>query len=178
MEDEFGAEEDRPVRKIVKGRGTGGSSSQDVREMGDMSRYKGAAGVFDSVDSRRDGSSGPGPSPSIEGWIIFISNVNQEATEEDVVDRFGEYGEVKNIQMNLDRKTGFVKGYALVEYETKAQAKAAIDDSDGQEIFGQIVSVDWAFWNGPSKELKPRRRRVSGEKRAASPVTVVKRGRT
>lgn len=51
------------------------------------------------------------------------------------------------------------QGYALVEFESKAEAQAAIDDTDGQDIFGQVVSVDWAFWNGPSKEVNPRRRR-------------------
>lgn len=30
-----------------------------------------------------------------------------------MVDRFGEFGDVKNVQMNLDRRTGFVKARSL-----------------------------------------------------------------
>ncbi|KAJ8541655.1 hypothetical protein K7X08_002471 [Anisodus acutangulus] len=150
----------------------GGSSSAPKKTKGRGFREEAAeadrnarmSAPFDSLDS--DG--GPGPERSIEGWIVLVTGVNEETQEDDLHNEFGEFGEIKNLHLNLDRRTGFVKGYAFIEYENFEEAQRVINEKDGAEFLTQTVHVDWAFSRGPFKRRNARRRSPRGH-RSRSP---------
>jgi RNA-binding protein 8A len=137
--------------------GAGGrkQKGRGFRDAGDRAERH-DSGAFETLPGGGDG--GPGPAKSVEGWVVFVTGIHEEAQEEDVSDAFGEYGDVRNIYLNLDRQTGFVKGYALVEYASRKEAQAAIDGLNGKQLLTQPIAVTWAFVQGPAKGGKGGRR--------------------
>lgn len=86
-----------------------------------------------------------GPLRSVEGWVLFVTGVHEEAQEDDLMDAFSEHGTVNKVQINVDRQTGLAKGYALIEYATQSEAQDAINTLHGAELLGKKIGVHWAF---------------------------------
>lgn len=99
--------------------------------------------IYESIPSSKESAQ-----PSIEGWIVLVTGVHEEASEEDVSDKFAEYGLIRNCHLNLNRRTGYVMGYALIEYQDYDEAKRAIDEADGTMLLGKVVSCNFAFVKG------------------------------
>jgi len=147
----------------VKRKGRGFKSTENGRDNDNA--------TYDSLPDSGEATTGSTQkviaAKSVEGWIVIVTGVHEEATEEDIQDKFSEYGEIRNLHLNLDRRTGYVKGYALIEYEKRSQADEAIKDASGTTLLDQTIQCDYAFVRPQVSEQKPKAK--SGRGRSASP---------
>lgn len=86
---------------------------------------------------------------SIEGWTLFLTGLHEECTEDDLTDLLSEYGLLRGIRLNLDHRTGYVKGYAVVEYNEYEEARRAQENLDGLTFMDGAISADFAFIKPP-----------------------------
>lgn len=147
MEEEPRQQQQQRLKSVAvggkkKGRGFREPDREEEAQRGSNPRYE-------ALDAGAGGAAGP--ARSVEGYVLFVTGLHEEAQEEDVVEAFAEYGDVKNVYLNLDRQTGYVKGYALIEYATLDEASKAKEGLDGTELLGQVISINWAFVKAANK---------------------------
>ena len=75
---------------------------------------------------------------------LFVGNLSFETTSDEIRDLFSEVGAVDSCQVITDRDTGRSKGFGFVEMNTKADAIAAREKLNGQDLHGRSLKVDEA----------------------------------
>ncbi len=75
---------------------------------------------------------------------IYVGNLAESATEEDLLRAFSEFGRVASVNIIKDRQTGRPRGFAFVEMPDGAEAARAISGLNLREINGRSVTVNEA----------------------------------
>ncbi|MBY0360059.1 MAG: RNA-binding protein [Candidatus Obscuribacterales bacterium] len=89
---------------------------------------------------------------------IFVGNLSFKLTEADVERLFAESGQVVSVVIPTDAETGRKRGFAFVEMGTTAEAEAAIQALNGQEVEGRQIAVSMS----KPRENRPRTGSGSG----------------
>lgn len=80
----------------------------------------------------------------IEMNEIYIGNLPYSTTEADLEGMFGEFGEIKKVNVITDRQTGRSKGFAFIGFAEASQASAAVDKMNGYDMGGRPIRVNIA----------------------------------
>ena len=88
--------------------------------------------------------------------------------EGDIVIVFSQYGEVVDCRLARDQKTGQSKGFAFLAYEDQRSTVLAVDNLNGIDLCGRMISVDHVRqYKIPREyletEKKPKKKKQDGE---------------
>ena len=75
---------------------------------------------------------------------IYVGNISFEASEDDLVSHFGQYGDVSSAKIIIDRLTGKSRGFGFVEMPDDGQAQTAITEINGKDFKGRQLRVNEA----------------------------------
>lgn len=87
------------------------------------------------------------------GKKLYVGNLSYSVTSESLSQLFSAHGKVMTADVIMDRETGRSKGFGFVEMSTDAEAAAAIEATNGQDLDGRALTVN---------EARPQAPRVGG----------------
>jgi RNA recognition motif-containing protein len=76
---------------------------------------------------------------------IYVGNLSFDASEKDLQDAFGAFGQVSAANIIKDKFSGRSRGFGFVEMPTEAEARTAITEMNGKELKGRAIKVNEAM---------------------------------
>ena len=90
------------------------------------------------------------------GNKLYVGNLPYSYRDGDMEQAFSQYGTVSSAKVMMERDTGRSKGFGFVEMGSDAEAQAAIEGMNGQQIGGRGLVVNEA------RPMEPRAPRSGG----------------
>ena len=78
------------------------------------------------------------------GKKLYVGNLPDSATEQDLSDKFAAYGTVKSVKLITERFSGRGKVFCFIEMMSEVEAHAAIDRLNGTDYDGRPMKVNEA----------------------------------
>lgn len=82
---------------------------------------------------------------------IYVGNLAVEVTEQELMELFKGFGQVKSVQVMRELFSGASKGFGFVEMPGKAHSQAAIMGLNGKDLRGQPLRVNEARPPAPGR---------------------------
>ena len=90
------------------------------------------------------------------GNKLYVGNLPYSYRDSDMEQAFSQYGTVSSAKVMMERDTGRSKGFGFVEMSNEAEARAAIEGMNGQQVGGRGLVVNEA------RPMEPRAPRSGG----------------
>ncbi|MCP4092689.1 MAG: RNA-binding protein [Planctomycetes bacterium] len=84
---------------------------------------------------------------------IYVGNLSYQTDDRELEDLFAPFGDITSARVITDRETGRSKGFGFVEMPDRAQAEAAIEALNGNDVDGRELRIN---------EARPREERPRG----------------
>ena len=78
------------------------------------------------------------------GRKLYVGNLPESATEQDLADKFAAYGTVKSVKLITNRYSSRGKVFCFIEMMSEVEAHAAIDSLNGTDYEGRSMKVNEA----------------------------------
>ena len=78
------------------------------------------------------------------GRKLYVGNLPDSATEQDLSDKFAAFGTVKSVKLITDSYSGRGKVFCFIEMVSEVEAHAAIDSLNGTNYEGRPMKVNEA----------------------------------
>ena len=75
---------------------------------------------------------------------LYIGNLANEVTDENLHDAFSEYGKVESAKVIKDKFSNLSRGFGFVEMPKNSEADAAIKGLNGEELKGKALQISEA----------------------------------
>lgn len=75
---------------------------------------------------------------------LYVGNLSFKTSEDEIRSAFGQFGNVTDVYVAMDKMTGRPRGFAFVTFSTADEARQAAEKLNGTDLGGRSLTVNEA----------------------------------